>query len=351
MKDIKIGNRLVGPSHRPFIVAELSGNHNKSLESALKLVDAAHLAGVDAIKLQTYTPDTITLDIKEGEFLITDKNSLWKGKTLYELYQQAYTPWDWHIPIFEKCKKLNMIAFSTPFDETAVDFLESLDVPCYKIGSPEIIDLPLIEKAAATGKPLILSTGGATKEEITEAVESAKKAGCQDIILLKCTMAYPARPEDFNLRTIPDMASYFNTTVGLSDHSLGIGVSVASIILGASVIEKHLTFNRNDGGVDSAFSLEPFEFKMLVEETFRAWQALGSIKYGPLPLELSCYSYRPSLYFIEDITAGTVLQKEHISSLRPNKGLPPKDVTKILGCKLIKDVKKGTPVSWSLVAL
>ncbi|MEI8366178.1 MAG: pseudaminic acid synthase [Parachlamydiaceae bacterium] len=346
MREITIRERKIGTSHPPLIVAELSANHNGSLDSALKLVEAAHEAGIHAIKLQTYTPDTITLDIKDGDFLITDETSLWRGKTLYDLYREAYTPWDWHIPIFERCKELGMLAFSTPFDETAVDFLEGLDVLCYKIGSPEIVDIPLIRKVGATGKPLILSTGGATRVEISEAVSAAKSVGCRDIILLKCTMSYPSQPDDANLRTIPDMISTFDVPVGISDHSLGIGVAIASVAFGACVIEKHLTYDRREGGVDSAFSMEPAEFKLLVGESYRAWRGLGHVHYGPLPSEKVSYSHRPSLYFIEDIPLGTVIQEAHISSLRPNKGLPPKEIDQVIGRKLLFGVKKGMPVSW-----
>ncbi len=348
MAEISIGGRKIGVNHPPYIVAELSGNHNGSLENALKLVEAAKAAGVHAVKLQTYTPDTITLDVKEGEFFINDPASLWQGKSLYQLYQEAYTPWEWHQPLFKRCLELGLTVFSTPFDETAVDFLETLQVPCYKIASLEIVDLPLIRKAAATGKPLILSTGGSTLAEIGEAVAAAREIGCRDLILLKCTSAYPALPADCNLRTLPHLAASFNTLVGLSDHTLGLGVPIASVALGGCFIEKHLCLSREDGGVDSAFSLEPAEFKSLVAETKTAWEALGKINYSALNSEKTTIAFRPSLYFIQDVAAGTIIQPEHIRSLRPGHGLPPKEFDNLIGLRLDKGVKKGTPVSWQL---
>lgn len=348
MHEITIGSYKIGPNHPPFVVAEISGNHNGSLERALQLVDAAKEAGVHAIKLQTYTPDTITLDIKEGEFLISDPKSLWKGRNLYELYQEAHTPWEWHKPIFKYARKLGLAAFSTPFDETAVDFLEDLDVPCYKIGSLEIVDLPLIKKAAETGKPLIISVGAATLAETGEAVAAARDAGCKDLILLKCPKAYPAQPTDCNLLTLPYLASCFNTLVGISDHTLSLGVAVASVALGGCLVEKHFTFSRDEGGVDSAFSLEPKEFKELVEETKNAWQALGKIQFDPLPSELLELTFRPSLYFVEDLSANEIVQPHHIRSVRPGKGLSPKEIDNVIGLRLQKAVRKGTPVHWDL---
>lgn len=348
MQEIVIESYKIGSEHPPFIIAEMSGNHKGSLEKALRLVDKAKESGVHALKLQTYTPDTITLDIREREFLITDQKSLWKGRNLYDLYQEAHTPWEWHKPIFDRCRELDIICFSTPFDETAVDFLEDLQVPCYKIASLEIVDHPLIRKVAKTGKPVIMSTGGSTLSEIAEAVEVAREAGCKDLILLKCTTAYPASPGDINLRTLPHLSSSFNALVGLSDHTLGLGVPIASVALGACVIEKHLTFSRAEGGVDSAFSLEPEEFKTLVEESKKAWQALGSIQYKPLPAEQTSLSHRPSLYFVEDLSSGSIVQPEHIRSVRPANGLHPKEFDKVIGLKLNKAIKKGMPVSWEV---
>ena len=278
---IKIGSKTIGAKNSPFIIAEMSGNHNQSLDRALSIVDAAANAGADAIKLQTYTADTMTLDIKKGDFFIDDPKSLWKGQSMHDLYKLAYTPWDWHKPIIEHARSKDLLCFSTPFDETAVDFLESLEVPAYKIASFECIDLPLIKKVASTKKPLIISTGMATKVEITEAVDAARSVGCKDLILLKCTSTYPASPKNTNLNTISHMKKLFNCEVGLSDHTLGIGAAVAAVAVGASVIEKHFTLSRADGGVDSAFSLEPSELSSLVSETKRAFQALGDISYGP----------------------------------------------------------------------
>lgn len=348
MKEIRLGPYHIGPHHPPFIVAELSGNHHQSLDRALQLVEAAKQAGVHAVKVQTYTPDTITLDVKEGEFLIHDQESLWKNRYLHELYQEAYLPWEWHAPIFERCRQLGLIGFSSPFDETAIDFLESLQVPCYKIASPEIVDHDLIRMAAKTGKPLIISTAASTLMEIGEAVEVARTAGCQDLILLKCTASYPSSPRDAHLKTIPHLADSFDCVVGLSDHSLGIGVAIASVALGACFIEKHLTISRQEGGVDSAFSMEPIDFKLLVDEAKKAWEALGTIHYASLPSEKVSYSHRPSLYFVENLAIGTVIQPHHIRSVRPGGGLPPKELPQILGLSLVQSVTKGTPVNWSV---
>ncbi|MDK2801328.1 MAG: hypothetical protein PWQ70_2947 [Clostridiales bacterium] len=346
---IKIEDRFIGYDFPPFIVAEMSGNHNQSLKRALEIVEAAAKAGVDAIKLQTYTPDTMTLDVNTPDFFIEDKESLWKGRTLYNLYQEAYTPWEWHKPIFEKCRELGLIVFSTPFDETAVDFLEELNVPCYKIASFENTDLPLIKKVASTGKPVVISTGMATVAELDEAVRAAREAGCREIILLKCTSTYPASPEDSNLLTIPHMRDLFGCEAGLSDHTLGIGVAVASVALGATFIEKHFTLSRTEGGVDAAFSLEPEEMKMLVEETKRAWQALGKITYGTTKKEKKSLKFRRSLYVAEDMKTGDKFTPQNLRIIRPGYGLEPKYYELILGKKIRKDVKKGTPLSWDLV--
>lgn len=346
---MEIAGRKIEKSHTPFIIAEMSGNHNQSLERALQIVEAAAKSGVHALKLQTYTADTITLDVQEGEFLIDDTDSLWKGNSLYKLYKKAYTPWEWHEQIFDKCKELGIIGFSTPFDDTAVDFLESLDVPCYKIASFENIHLPLIKKVAETGKPIIISTGLASVAEIEEAVQTAKQNGCKDIILLKCTSSYPATPEDSNILTIPHMKELFNCEVGLSDHSLGIGVAIASVVLGATVIEKHFTLSRADGGVDSVFSLEPDEMASLVVETKRAWQSLGEIKYGPTEKEKKSLLFRRSLYIADDMKAGEIFTGKNLRAIRPGFGLPPKYFEILIGRKVSKDVKKGTAISWDLI--
>ncbi|MBS4195486.1 pseudaminic acid synthase [Lederbergia citri] len=349
MCKVQIGNRIIGKDEKPFIIAEMSGNHNQSLERALKIVDLAAEAGVDAIKLQTYTPETMTLDIHTGEFFIENDTSLWKGQSLYNLYKEAYTPWEWHEEIFNRCKELGIIAFSSPFDETAVDFLETLDVPAYKIASFENVDIPLIKKVAATGKPIIISTGMATVAEIDEAVQAVREQGNNQIILLKCTSTYPATPENSNIYTIPHMKDLFRTEVGLSDHTMGIGTSIAAVTLGAVVIEKHFTISRAEGGVDAAFSLEPQEMKMLVEETNRAWKSLGSIIYGPTEAEVSSLDHRRSLYIGKDLKSGDVLTRENVRVVRPGHGLPPKYLELVLGKNVKKDVLKGTPVSWELL--
>lgn len=346
LQEFNIGHLKIGKGHAPVVVAEISGNHNGSLDRALALVEAAKQAGVDAVKLQTYTPDTITLDVKEKEFLILDESSLWKGRDLYNLYQEAHTPWEWHATIFNRCRELGLLVFSTPFDETAVDFLEELNMPCYKVASPEIVDIPLIKMIAKTKKPVILSTGGASLEEIEEAVEAARSEGCKHLILLKCTMSYPAQPSDMNLMTLPHLAETFGTLVGLSDHTLGIGTAIASIPFGACMIEKHITLSKDEGGVDSAFSLEPEEFKQLVIETRNAWESLGKIHYGCLPSEKASFAHRPSLYFVEDLPAGTVVGPHHIRSVRPNNGLPPKEIDNVMGLILRHSVVRGTPVAW-----
>jgi pseudaminic acid synthase len=349
MIEVNIKNKHIGLGQPPFIIAEMSGNHNQSLDRALAIVEAAAKAGAHALKIQTYTPDTMTLDLNHGEFFINNPNSLWQGNSLYNLYQQAYTPWEWHKAIFERCNELGLIGFSTPFDGTAVDFLESLDVPCYKIASFENTDLPLIRRVAATGKPIIISTGMATIAELDETIQTAKEAGCHDIILLKCTSTYPASPENTNILTIPHLESLFDCQVGLSDHTMGIGVSVASVALGAKVIEKHFTIARTDGGVDSAFSLEPDELGSLVIETKSAWQSLGKICYGPRGEEKESLQYRRSLYIAEDMNAGDVFNEDNLRLIRPGFGLPPKYYELLLGKKVKCAVSKGTPVSWELI--
>lgn len=350
MHDIKIQDKLIGRAQSPFIIAEMSGNHNQSLERALAIVQAAADAGADALKIQTYTADTMTLDIDEGEFHIEDSESLWKGTSLYKLYQQAYTPWEWHQPIFERCRELGLLCFSTPFDESAVDFLESLNVPCYKIASFENTDIPLVRKVAATEKPMIISTGMATVAELDETVRIAREAGCRDLILLKCTSTYPATPENSNLLTIPHMRNLFGCQVGLSDHTMGVGVAVASVACGASVIEKHFTLSREDGGVDSAFSLEPDELKALVIETRRAWQALGQITYGPTEKEKASLQYKRSLYVVQDMYPGDIFTPENLRAIRPGLGLEPKYYNILMGKKVGKIVRKGTPANWDLLS-
>lgn len=346
---MKIQDRTVGAGSAPFVVAEMSGNHNQSLERALALVDAAAGAGAHALKLQTYTADTMTLDLAQGEFSVRDEKSLWSGKALYKLYQEAYTPWEWHAPIFERARSRGMVAFSSPFDETAVDFLEKLGAPCYKIASFENTDLPLIRKVASTGKPMIISTGMANAEELEESVAAAREAGCRDLVLLKCTSTYPATPDDTNILTIPDMRKRFGCDIGLSDHTMGIGVSVASIALGACMVEKHFTLRRADGGVDSAFSLEPQELKLLVEEVDRAWRALGQVRYGPTEKEKKSLAFRRSLYITADLKAGDVLTKDNVRAIRPGLGLPPKHLDSVLGRRVRADTPRGTPLKLELL--
>ncbi len=348
-KTINIKGHQVGPGHPPFIIAEMSGNHNQSIERALEIVEAAAKAGAHALKIQTYTPDTMTIDLNENEFHISDPKSLWKGYSLYNLYGEAYTPWEWHRQIFDRAAELGMVAFSSPFDHTAVDFLESLDVPCYKIASFENTDLPLIRRVAATGKPIIISTGMASIAELDESVRTAREYGCKDLILLKCTSTYPATPENTNILTIPHMQQLFNCQVGLSDHTLGIGVSVASVALGATVIEKHFTLDRADGGVDSTFSMEPDEMAMLVRETERARQSLGCVAYGPTAAERKSLEHRRSLYIVKDIAPGEKLTLDNVRAIRPGLGLPTKYLDVLLGKSVKQAVKRGTALAWTLI--
>jgi N-acetylneuraminate synthase len=344
-----LGSRLVGTGQPPFIIAEMSGNHNQSLERALAIVDAAADSGAHAIKLQTYTADTITIDAHSGAFTIGDQDSLWKGRNLYDLYKEAHTPWEWHAPIMARAKQRGLIAFSTPFDESAVDFLETLGVPAYKIASFENIHLPLIRKVAATGKPIIMSTGMASIAELDDAVSAARQAGCRDLVLLKCTSTYPATPENTNLATIPHMRALFGCEVGLSDHTMGVGVSVAAVALGATVIEKHFTLARADGGVDSAFSLEPPELAALVAETGGAAAAMGAIAYGPTEAERKSLMFRRSLYLVRDVEEGEVLTKDNVRVIRPAGGLPPKEVDTILGMRTRRKAARGTALTWDLL--
>ncbi len=334
---------------KPMIIAEMSGNHNQSLERALAIVDAAARAGVDAIKLQTYTADTITIDVSEGEFFISDEDNLWKGESLYQLYQKAYTPWEWHKPIFDRCRELGLMGFSTPFDATAVDFLEELDVPCYKIASFENIDIPLIKKVAQTGKPMIVSTGMANLAELDDLVRTVRENGCTDLTLLKCTSSYPATPEGTNLLTIPHMRELFDCKVGLSDHTLGIGAAVASVAVGVSAIEKHFTLSRADGGVDSAFSMEPEEMAQLVRECETAAQAMGRVCYEVAEQEKKSLKFRRSLYIVEDMKKGDVITEKNMRSIRPGLGLAPKYYDVVLGKKVNQDVKRGTSLTWDVI--
>jgi pseudaminic acid synthase len=347
--NFNIGQRQVGPGAAPFIIAEMSGNHNQSLDRALEMVDAAAEAGAHALKLQTYTAETMTLDCRKPGFLIEDPASLWTGFQLYQLYEEAHTPWDWHAPIFERARSLGMIPFSTPFDATAVDFLESLDVDCYKVASFENTDIPLIQKVARTGKPIIISTGMATVAELHRSVTAAREAGCEHLVLLKCTSTYPASPVNSNIATIPHMRELFGCQVGLSDHTMGIGVSVASVVLGVTVIEKHFTLARADGGVDSTFSLEPAELRQLVIETERAWQAVGTVTYGPSQAEKRSLQFRRSLYIAQDLKAGDVLTTDNVRAIRPGFGLPPEHLEEVLGTTVKSDVERGTPLSWNLL--
>lgn len=349
MTELAIAGRPIGRGHAPFVIAEMSGNHNQSLERALAIVDAAAAAGAHALKIQTYTAETMTLDLNRGEFAITDPKSLWAGKSLFDLYREAHTPWEWHAPIFRRCAERGLIGFSSPFDATAVDCLEKLKVPCYKIASFEIVDLPLIRRVAATGKPLLLSTGMATLAEIDDAVRAARGAGARELILLKCTSEYPATAEDSHVRTIPHLRDLFGVEVGLSDHTPGLGVPVAAVALGAAVIEKHFTLDRSAGGVDSAFSLEPAELKALVVETERAWRSLGRVTYGPLAGESASGQFRRSLYVARDMKAGEVFTSENLRSLRPGRGLSPKYYEALLGKRVTRAVARGTPASWDLI--
>jgi pseudaminic acid synthase len=348
-REFKIAGRSIGQDRSPFVIAEMSGNHNQSLERALEIVAAAASSGAHALKIQTYTPDTMTLDLNEREFHISDPKSPWSGTSLYKLYGEAHTPWDWHKPIFDRARELGMIAFSTPFDDTAVDFLEELGVPCYKIASFENTDLPLIRRTAATGKPLIVSTGMASVAELDETVTAAREAGCKDLVLLKCTSTYPSTPVNTNLHTIPHLRELFQCEVGLSDHTMGIGVSVGSIALGASVIEKHFTLRRADGGVDSSFSMEPAEMAQLVVETERAWQALGRVSYGPTEAEKKSLLFRRSLYVVRDLNAGDLLTPDNLRAIRPGLGLPTKFLPQVLGKRVNRNTAKGTPFDWSLI--
>jgi N-acetylneuraminate synthase len=345
----KIQDTTISPDHKPFVIAEMSGNHNQSLERAFEIVDAAAEAGAHALKLQTYTADTITFNGNSDEFVIKDQNSLWRNQNLHKLYQMAYTPWEWHKPIFDRAKALGMLAFSSPFDTTAVDFLESLDVPCYKIASFENTDHILLKKVAQTGKPIIMSTGVASIADIQESVGVLRKYGCKDLVLLKCTSTYPATPESTNLLTIPHMAALFDCQIGLSDHTMGIGAGIAAVALGARVLEKHFTLRRADGGVDSSFSLEPEELKNLVVESERAFLAMGKVNYILSDKEQKSLQYKRSLYVVEPMKSGDVFNEINVRSIRPSNGLHTRYYEEILGKTATQDIEAGTALSWKLV--
>lgn len=346
---IELKDRTIGAAYKPFIIAEMSGNHNQSLDRALAIVKAAADARADAIKIQTYTPDTMTINCSGGLFDINDEKSLWKGRNLYDLYREAMTPYEWHKPIFDYAKELGIICFSTPFDESAVDFLEDLNAPIYKIASFENNHNPLLKKVAKTGKPVIMSTGVSTLTDTDEAVNILRSNGCKDIVLLKCTSTYPANPENTNLRTIPHMQQMFKCEVGLSDHTLGVGAAIAAVALGATVIEKHFCLSRAEGGVDSAFSLEPNELKLLVDETERAWQALGEVQYGIQEAEKKSTNYKRSIYIVHDIEAGESFTDKNIRIIRPGDGLHPRYFENLLGKKAIENIERGTPLHWSMI--
>lgn len=344
---IKIAGRRIAVDEPPYIIAELSANHNGKLETALKIIEEAKKSGADAVKLQTYTADTITLNSDAEEFRI--KGGLWDGRTLYDLYQEAHMPWDWHKPLFEHAKKLGITIFSSPFDTTAVDLLEELNAPAYKIASFEAVDLPLIKYVASTGKPMIISTGMADAEEIKEAIEAAREGGCKELAILHCVSGYPAPAEDYNLRTIPDMIKRFGLVTGLSDHTLDNTTAITSVALGASIIEKHFTLDRNGGGPDDSFSLEPADLTALCRDSKTAWQALGEVNYGHKASEQGNIKFRRSLYFVKDLKAGDIVTKDSIRSVRPGFGLAPKYTDELLGKRLKANVSYGIPTSWDLV--
>lgn len=349
-RPIALGRHTIGPDSDPFVIAEMSGNHNGSLERALAIVDAAAASGAHAVKIQTYTADTMTLDIDRGEFAIHDPDSLWTGRTLHDLYREAAMPYDWHAPIFQRCRERGLVGFSSPFDATAVDFLESLGVEIYKIASAEIVDLPLIRKVASTGKPLIMSTGMTTIEEVAEAIAAARESGTTDIVILKCTSVYPAPPEASNVATIPEIQRMFDVHVGFSDHTLGLGAAIAAVSVGASVIEKHFTISREDGGVDAAFSATPAELAQLVQETASARRAVGRVQLEPAPEEVKSLPFRRSLYVTEDMRAGDVFTEKNVRAIRPGLGLPPKHIAEFLGNRISRDAARGTALTWDLLA-
>jgi pseudaminic acid synthase len=349
MREVRIGKHTVGQGHRPFVIAEMSGNHNGDLGRAMAIVEAVAASGAQALKLQTYRPDTITIDVDLPAFRVSDDHDLWGGENLYRLYERAHTPWEWHEPIFARARDLGLTVFSSPFDPTAIDLLESLDAPAYKIASAEIVDLPLIDLCARTGKPLVISTGTASVAEIDAAVATARAAGNEQLIVLGCTASYPADPADSNLRGIPLLADTFDVVPGLSDHTMGIGVPVAAVALGACAIEKHVTLARADGGVDSDFSLEPAELAALVTESERAWQALGRRAIGPTESEREVLRVRRSLYVVADVAEGDEVTRDNVRSIRPAGGLPPVELPTVLGRRFRTAAPKGTPLTWDLV--
>ena len=349
INSIRIGNHIISENSKPLFIAEMSANHNQSLTRALSIVDKAAQVGANIIKLQTYTPDTMTLDLKNNDFKIRDKKSLWYNRTLFELYTRGHTPWKWHEKIIKKAKRKKIQCISTPFDESSVDFLEKLKVPAYKIASFENINIPLITKVAKTKKPIIISTGMATISELHESINLIRKQDNNKIILLKCTSTYPASPKDSNVLTIPHMKKLFNCHVGLSDHTLGIGAAIAAVSHGAKIIEKHFTLNREDGGIDSTFSLEPHEMEILVKESKTAWESLGKTQYGPTVSERKYLQFRRSLYVSKNVKKGEIINKNNIKNIRPGNGLPSKCLSAVLGKKFSKNIKIGTPLNWGLI--
>lgn len=343
-----IGNRTIGPGNPAYVIAELSANHNQDFDQAVKIIQAAKEAGADAVKLQTYTPDTITIRSQREEFRIRG-GTLWDGRTLYDLYSEAYTPWDWQPKLKQIANQLGIDLFSSPFDATAVDFLQKMDVPAYKVASFELVDIPLVQKMARTGKPLIISTGMATLEEIDEAVQSARATGAREIALLKCTSAYPALPDEMNLRTIPELSHRFNVPAGLSDHTMGIAVPVAAVALGACIIEKHLALSRSQKGPDSAFSLEPHEFKAMVDAVRVAERSLGEVHFGPGTHEASSRVFRRSLFIVQDIKRGQSFSEENLRSIRPAHGLHTRHLPEVVGKRAVRDIERGTPLTWDLI--
>lgn len=349
MTDLVIANRSIGPGHPVYIIAELSANHHQNFEEAVRLVHAAREVGADAVKLQTYTPDTITISSRRKEFQVAG-GTIWDGRSLHELYAEAFTPWEWQPKLKEISNAMGLALFSSPFDETAVDFLEEMNIPAYKVASFELIDLPLIKKIAKTGKPIIMSTGMASAEEINEALTAARDGGAPGVALLKCTSAYPSLPEEMNLRTIPELERRFKVPAGLSDHTLGIAVPVASVALGVCIIEKHLTLSRSDGGPDSAFSLEPDEFKAMVDAVRFAEKALGTVHFGPTAREQASLAFRRSLFVVEDMKRGEMFTRQNLRSIRPGHGLHTHHLPQIIGQHAACDIEKGTPLDWKLVA-